>query len=222
MELKYITYSELLCRELTHIGFKRKKRDEFVKKYNGFIQMINFCHSSRIPGCREYYIIAGLAYPELEKMGMDLGVYTAGAWGMNIGYFTPQNSFIEWHVENSASEDDVREVVNDMVNLIKTYAVPFLDKYSDINEILFELEEGTKLVPHHSDYNLPLLYFMIGEKDNAISYMNKELKRKELKAFHNEYPIEIQNRIDSHNPAIVREYKEYKDFSSKLLTRMGQ
>ena len=97
-----------------------------------------------------------------------------------------------------------------------------MDKYSDINEILFELEEGTKLVPHHSDYNLPLLYFMIGEKDNAISYMNKELKRKELKAFHNEYPIEIQNRIDSHNPATVREYKEYKDFSSKLLTRMGQ
>ena len=160
MDLKYITYSELLCSKLALLGFKRKNRAEFIRKQNGFNQMISYCHSSRIPHVRDYYIIIGLYYPEVEKMGMDLDVYTTGAWGMNIGYLTPQKNFKEWRVENSASEDDIREVVNDMVNLIETYAVPFFDRYSEVNELIFELEVGTLLIPHLADYNLPLLYLL--------------------------------------------------------------
>ena len=116
------------------------------------------------------------------SLSLDLGVYYAGAWGVTIGQLTPKNNFQQWLVENSATEEDVRDTVIDMVNLIEAYAVPFLNKYSDINEILFELEEGNRLVPRYAGYNLPLLYYMLGEKENAISYINQELTKKESQA----------------------------------------
>ena len=224
MDLKYITYSELLCSKLALLGFKRKNRAEFIRKQNGFNQMISYCHSSRIPHVRDYYIIIGLYYPEVEKMGMDLDVYTTGAWGLNIGYLTPQKIFKEWRVENSASEDDIREVVNDMVNLIETYAVPFFDRYFDVNELIFELEVGTLLIPHHADYNLPLLYLLNGEKGNAISVLDRELKRKELifKNSNKDCLPEAQDNNNSYVSPTEREYKAYKEFAEKLSARIEQ
>ena len=222
--LKYITYSELLCSKLALVGFKRKKYYEFVRKHNSFIQTITFCHSALVSHFRDYYIIAGLYYPELEKMAMNLDVYTAGAWGMNIGYLTPQKHFKEWRVKKSASEDDVREVVIDMTNYIGRYAVTFLNKYSDINELIFELGVGNLIIPHHADYNLPLLYVMTGEKEQAISYLYRELERKEMivKKSKRDCPVEAQNDNSSFISPVEKEYNEYKEFADKLLKRIGQ
>jgi len=223
MELKYITYSELLREKLALLGFKRKGKDEFLREVNGFVHSIGFCHSSSIPHFRSYYIMIGLSYPKLEDLAMDLGVYYAGAWGVNIGQLTPKNNFQQWLVENSATEEDVRDTVIDMVNLIEAYAVPFLNKYSDINEFLFELEEGSRLVPRNAGYNLPLLYYMLGEKENAISYINQELIRKESEAkrSHEDNPFEPNNNNIRETP-LDREYNEYKEFAEKLKKRIEQ
>ena len=224
MGLKYITYSELLCSKLSLLGFKRKKYYEFVRKYNGFTQTITFCHSAFVPHFRDYYIIAGLYYPKLEEMAMELDVYTAGAWGMNIGYLKHKKEFKEWQVENSASEEDVREIVNDMVNHIETYAIPFLSKFSDVNELIFELGVGNLINPHHADYNLPLLYVMTGEKEQAISCLNRELERKKMivKTSKRDCPIEARNDNNSFIPPVEREYNEYKEFAEKLMKRIEQ
>lgn len=224
MEHKYITYNELLCSKLALLGFKRKGKSEFLREVNGFIHSIGYCHSARIPHSRDYYIMVALYYPELQNLGMDLGVYTAGAWGVTIGQLTPKNNFQEWHVENSATEENVRDTIIDMVNLIEAYAVPFLNKYSNINEILFELEEGTRLVPRNAGYNLPLLYFLIGEKENAISYINQELIKKESKAerSHEGNPFEPRNNNIIPETPLDREYNEYKEFAKKFLERMGK
>lgn len=207
MELKYITYSEQLCKKLAKLGFTRKGKGTFLRRSNGFEQTLGYGHSARIPHTRDYYIMVGLECLELAKLGMDLGVYTAGVWGVTIGQLTPRNNFQEWHVENSASEEDVRDVVSEMVNLIETYAVPFLDKHSDINEVLYEIEEGNKFFISNRDYNLPLIYYMIGKKDYAISYLISEMERKESECRFSPY-----GRI----------YNQYKDFASKLMARIEQ
>lgn len=223
MGLKYITFSELLREKLALLGFKRKGKDEFLREVNGFVHSIGFCHSSSIPHFRSYYIMIGLSYPKLEDLAMDLGVYYAGAWGVTIGQLTPKNNFQQWLVENSATEEDVRDTVIDMVNLIEAYAVPFLNKYSDINEILFELEEGNRLVPRYAGYNLPLLYYMLGEKENAISYINQELTKKESQAkrSHEGNPFDPSNNNIRETP-LDREYNEYKEFADKLMARIKQ
>lgn len=207
MELKYITYSEQLCKKLAKLGFTRKGKGVFLRRSNGFEQTLGYGHSARIPHTRDYYIMVGLQCLELAKLGMDLGVYTAGVWGVTIGQLTPRNNFQEWHVENSASEEDVRDVVSEMVNLIETYAVPFLDKHSDINEVLYEIEEGNKFFIGDRDYNLPLIYYMIGKKDYAISYLISEMERKESECRFSPY-----GRI----------YNQYKDFASKLMAHIKQ
>lgn len=221
MELKYITYSELLCNKLASLGFKRKGKDKFIRTLSGFVHSIGFCHSSSIPHFRSYYIMIGLSYPKLEDLAMDLGVYYAGAWGVTIGQLTPKNNFQQWLVENSATEEDVRDTVIEMLNLIETYAIPFLDKYSDINEILFELEEGNRFIPRH--YDLPLIYYMLGEKENAISYVNQELIRKESKAkrSHEGNSFDPSNNNIRETP-LDREYNEYKEFADKLMARIKQ
>ena len=207
MELKYITYSEQLCKKLAKLGFTRKGIGTFLRRSNGFEQTLGYGHSAHIPHTRDYYIMVGLECLELAKLGMDLGVYTAGVWGVTIGQLTPRNNFQEWHVENSASEEDVRDVVSEMVNLIETYAVPFLDKHSDINEVLYEIEEGNNFFIGDRDYNLPLIYYMIGKKDYAISYLISEMERKESECRFSPY-----GRI----------YNQYKDFASKLMARIEQ
>ena len=108
-----------------------------------------------------------------------------------------------------------------MLNLIETYAIPFLDKYSDINEILFELEEGNRFIPRH--YDLPLIYYMLGEKENAISYVNQELIRKESKAkrSHEGNSFDPSNNNIRETP-LDREYNEYKEFADKLMARIKQ
>lgn len=221
MELKYITYSELLCNKLASLGFKRKGKDKFIRTLSGFIQSIGFCHSSPIPHFRNYYIVVGLSYPEMEDIALDLGVYTAGEWRFTIGHLTPQNNFLQWKINNSAIEEDVRDTVIEMLNLIETYAIPFLDKYSDINEILFELEEGNRFIPRH--YDLPLIYYMLGEKENAISYVNQELIRKESKAkrSHEGNSFDPSNNNIRETP-LDREYNEYKEFADKLMARIKQ
>ena len=207
MELKYITYSEQLCKKLALLGFVRKGKGIFLRRSNGFEQTLGYGHSARIPHTRDYYIMVGLECLELAKLGMDLGVYTAGAWGVTIGQLTPRNNFQEWHVENSASEEDVRDVVSEMVNLIETYAVPFLDKHSDINEVLYEIEEGNNFFISNRDYNLPLIYYMIGKKDYAISCLISEMERKESECRFSPYE---------------RIYNQYKDFASKLMAHIKQ
>lgn len=221
MELKYITYSELLREKLAILGFKRKNKSDFIREYNGFVHTLSFCHSSYIPHTRDYHILVDFSYPEMVKLTRELGAYVGGAWTSNVGYLTPNNNFQQWVVPNSATEDDVSETVNDMIRLIETYAIPYLNKLSDVNALLLELEEGNSLVPRHADYNLPMLYYLIGDKDSAILYLNREVERKESIARRSHIPNPLEKQEKSNiETAEDREYIMYEDFCKKLLARM--
>lgn len=223
MELKYITYSELLCNKLASLGFKRKNKSDYVREYNGFVHTLSFCHSSYIPHTRDYHILVEFSYPKMEKLARELEAYVGGAWTSNVGYLTPNNNFQQWNVPSSATEDDVRETVYDMIRLIETYAIPYLNKLSDMNVLLLELEEGNSLVPRHADYNLPMLYYLIGENENARFYIEQELKKKESRAkrSHEGNSFDPSNNNIRETP-LDREYNEYKEFADKLMARIKQ
>ena len=218
MAQKYITYNDFLYNKLSLLGFKRKGQHDFVKEHNGFIQTLSFQHAVSQSHSRDYTILVSIRNSLMEKIGHDTEVYFVGGWSVNIGYLTPCENYKEWFVENSAPNDVRQEIIDDIISNIETYAIPFLNKYSDIKELIHGIEEGNRFLSFHSGYKLPILYYLNGEYDFAISYMNEELKRKSRKAakVEDDYPFELLKRDERSNTPQQREYDDYKEFVDKV------
>lgn len=220
MELKYITYSERLRQSLSDIGFNRKNRNDFVRKYNDVIQTLSFCHSARIPHRRDYYIIVSITSPEVGKIAEGLDIFWAGEWGVTIGQLSPKNNFQEWQILNSATENEIKDIVDDMVYHINTDAVPFLNEYSTIGGLINGIEKGNRIISYHSNYNLPILYWLNGEKEEAIRYLKWQLER-------NQEVSGVNVRGNSENketfiPSSERERINYNQFAKQFMEWMGE
>lgn len=218
MAQKYITYNDFLCNKLSLLGFKRKGQHDFIRKCDDFTQTLSFQHAVSQSHSRDYTILVSIRNSLMEKIGHDTEVYFVGGWSVNIGYLTPCENYKEWFVENSAPNDVRQEIIDDIISNIETYAIPFLNKYSDIKELIHGIEEGNRFLSFHSGYKLPILYYLNGEYDFAISYMNEELKRKSRKAakVEDDYPFELLKRDERSNTPQQREYDDYKEFVDKV------
>ena len=218
MAQKYITYNDFLCNKLSLLGFKRKGQYDFVKEHNGFIQTLSFQHAVSQSHSRDYTILVSIRNSLMEKIGHDTEVYFGGGWSVNIGYLTPCENYKEWFVENSAPNDVRQEIIDDIISNIETYAIPFLNKYSDIKKLIHGIEEGNRFLSFQSEYKLPILYYLNGECDLAILYMNEALKRKSTKAakVDDDYPRELLEKNERNNTPQQRELDNYKEFVDKV------
>ena len=111
--------------------------------------------------------------------------------------------------------------INDIVNHIETYAIPFLNKYSNIKNFIHGIEEGDGVVSFYSNYNLPILYLLNGEKDLACSYIQRELARKETisKKAYDDYPFPEMIKEEP-SSSEYRDFKIYQEFARKFLERI--
>ena len=218
MAQKYITYNDFLCNKLSLLGFKRKGQYDFVKEHNGFIQTLSFQHAVSQSHSRDYTILVSIRNSLMEKIGHDTEVYFVGGWSVNIGYLMPCEQYKEWRVENSAPNDVCQEIIDDIIGNIETYAIPFLNKYSDIKELIHGIEEGNRFLSFQSEYKLPILYYLNGEYDLAVAYMNEALKRKSTKAakVDDDYPRELLEKNERNNTPQQRELDNYKEFVDKV------
>lgn len=218
MAQKYITYNDFLYNKLSLLGFKRKGQHDFVKEHNDFIQTLSFQHAVSQSHSRDYTILLSIRNSQMEKIGHDTEVYFVGGWSVNIGYLSPCENYKEWFVENSAPNDVRQEIIDDIISNIETYAIPFLNKYSDIKELIHGIEEGNRFLSFQSEYKLPILYYLNGEYDLAVAYMNEALKRKSTKAakVEDDYPFELLKRDERSNTPQQRELDNYKEFVDKV------
>ena len=218
MAQKYITYNDFLCNKLSLLGFKRKGQHDFIRKCDDFTQTLSFQHAVSQSHSRDYTILVSIRNSQMEKIGHDTEVYFVGGWSVNIGYLTPCENYKEWFVENSASDNVRNEIIADMISDIETYAIPFLNKYSDIKELIHGIEEGNRFLSFQSEYKLPILYYLNGECDLAILYMNEALKRKSTKAakVDDDYPRELLEKNERNNTPQQRELDNYKEFVDKV------
>ena len=218
MAQKYITYNDFLCNKLSLLGFKRKGQHDFIRKCDDFTQTLSFQHAVSQSHSRDYTILVSIRNSLMEKIGHDTEVYFGGGWSVNIGYLTPCENYKEWFVENSAPNDVCQEIIDDIISNIETYAIPFLNKYSDIKELIHGIEEGNRFLSFQSEYKLPILYYLNGEYDLAVAYMNEALKRKSTKAakVDDDYPRELLEKNERSNTPQQREYDDYKEFVDKV------
>ena len=184
--MKYLTYNELLNRELGVLDFKRKNKNTFLRKTGETIQKLYFGHSTWGERHVKYYSfvvrIDYLPVIELSKAINDDNVLP-GIDGGNSGYFTPQNNYKEWRIAEDDDEEVVEKTAKDIVHDIKLYIMPFLNRYTDMNHVIEDEEK--KFYPFNKffikDRTLLVMYYIQRGAKYALSYGEHYLEKLRIK-----------------------------------------
>jgi len=211
MARDYITYNELLNQRFNAIGFRRKNRETFVKKKGNAVQELLFGHATYyMHHVRFYDLSYCLDFPIIEKFAKVLGVdYTPMI--NNVFFLIPgQTSFKDWRVDVSDNEDFINKTVNDICQEVEKYAVPFLDKYSDL-DVLLDAMEKEQISPDSYDYvRFPAIaYCMLGNYDKAIEQLHKK----------KQYILNKKDKISEINfEKMTKSFTEFENAINKYIT----
>ena len=215
---KYITYNETLNAELQVLGFKRKARDWFVRKFNDTEQRIGFSHATYSEKHVKYYAIhIHLIFPKIQEIIDALEILTFAGFGMEIGYLMPENKYYEWRIAESDSDLYVEKVVKEIVQYIQKYVIPYIEKYSTIYSFIKGLENRElKSVPNEK-YLLPILYYLEGDQKRAVRYIEQTFQT--MSKYFPDIDSKFVQSVYGITNANLRENKEYglyKKFMNKF------
>ena len=216
---KYITYNEELTSQLGVLGFKRKRGYSFVKEMGEAVCELAFSHSTHHEHGVKYYSVNMLIeYPKAQEI-INKICKTNLIIGDNIGNVMLEHFYKEWRVSETDSDDEVAVVVNDIYNVIVSYAIPYFRRHSRIENVLEDLEKCNLRNQANVDYYLPLLYYLTGNTKLAVSFLERELNRKERlsKKTFDDYPSELPEPHQSIETQEERSYKAYKEFTVKFM-----
>jgi hypothetical protein len=219
MRKDYITYNIALCENLMEQGFKRKNKNEFIRKQNQANNILLFAHGTYHERFVRYYTISVFnSFPEVDRIVHSMGTYI-GAFGLPIGVLCNNGHFKDWRIADNDAEPYIENVVNEMTYAITDYAIPFLDKYSTYIDVIqgFENKEIHKSIDEKKI--LPILYLIVGEKEKALDYIDHKLDYVKQK---NPYAEEIKklqnssNRCDNFTFPINKSIIDYTDFANRF------
>lgn len=219
MKYDYITKYDHLKEGLNRNGFVLKNKNHFSREADDCILSIDFVHSVPMPKVRDYNIMISVKYPKAVYVGHELDVSTVGIIGANIGYLSPLNTYKVWRVADIDEENLILTIIDDMLIYIENYALPFLKKYSILENTIHEIEVANRLFTPGSDYNLPIFYLLNNDKKNALSFLKRELAKKESRAHkaYDDCPIPNKISIDEKSSPSYRALNEYKEFAKKII-----
>lgn len=222
---RYITYNEDLSSKLLSIGFIRKGGNTYVKKRGTVKYELPFTHSTHNePHVRYYTITLSIEYQNVQEIIDNLDV-VIGGFGINLGYLLPEYSFKEWKIAETSSDEYISFIVSDMYDNIANFAIPYFERYSEIKNVIEDIEGGVLNNQIDSSHYLPILYLLTGEKDLVIPYLQKELNRREYlmnKGCDDDYPFSLSNKTKDYSTHESRVYKEYKSFVDKITKYMSE
>ncbi|MBC8592359.1 hypothetical protein H8744_03700 [Oscillospiraceae bacterium N12] len=185
-----------LKESLFHHGFKKKYKTCFQRSFVDAIQMLTFGHSTHNEVSVRYltYTVS-LTYPTIDKIATQLHEIM-GNIGVNVGYLMPEKSFKEWRLVLDCPDECLHQILNNIMFTVEQYAIPFLDKYSNIEELIVGLENGElRCTDDIKDRYLPILYYLLGNNHNALLLVDEAIKRRSAEFLIDEYKIiqEIHN-----------------------------
>ena len=225
LNMKYLTYNVNLNTKLESLGFKRKGRSYFYKKTDDSILEIAFSHSSKgEPHVKYYYITIMFSFPKVTTIANDIDFPIVYGFSRHLGHIIPANRFIEWRIPDDDTEEHVMKVTDEMYYLIKTYAMPYFDKYCRIDDVIRDFEND--VFPFFlNPQTIPVLYYIKGQKDKALQYMDNHLKILREKDKDNpSFSIETKKTEDSEITSIFvrgQELSLYEEFVMKIKKLIG-
>lgn len=174
MKKYYLAKDERLLEFFQKLGFKRKGSD-FYRSNDASIQSLAFWHSTQNQRFVKFYSInVSLTFPKILDITHEIGPLYEGIIGSNIGYLMPQNNFIEWRIAEEENENRVSEVIKEIIDIVSKDVMPVLDRYSSIENILIDYENGK--FPFFMSYSmLPMLYYIHGEVSKAFHCLEKTI-----------------------------------------------
>lgn len=220
--MRYLTYNENLNTKLEDIGFKRKNRSYFYKRTDESILEIAFSHSSKgEPHVKYYYLTILFSFPKVTTIANDIGCTIVDGFSRHLGHIIPANRFIEWRVPDDDTEEHIMKVTDEMYHLIKTYAMPYFDRYCKIDCIIHDFENS--VFPFFlNPQTIPVLYYIKGQKDKALQYMDCHLKiLREKDKNSPSFSVETKQTDDSEITSVFvkgQELSFYEELSIKIKT----
>lgn len=222
---RYITYNEELFSKLQSIGFSRKRGNSYVKTKRVIKYELSFSHSTHNePHVKYYTITLSIEYQKVQEIVDKMNV-VIGGFGINLGYLLPEFSFKEWKVTETSSDEYISFVVGDMYTNIVNFAIPYFERYSEIRNVIEDIEKGVLKNQIDSSHYLPILYLLNGDKDLVVPYLQKELNRREYlknKVCGDDYPFPLFNNVKDCSTSESRIYNEYKSFVDKIMRYMSE
>ena len=177
MNYKFLTDHPYFNEKFLSIGFKRQNRRKYIRKCGDAVDSLQFGRAHYGEHFVSYYsFTVFIDFKEIDKTCQNIGVLIGG-FGIPIYILCNEKYYKDWRVANEDSEKYVKKVIDDMADVVKRYAIPFLDKYPTIQDVIKGIEE--KKINRYLDERrlTPILYLLNGEKARAIDYVNETLQR---------------------------------------------
>ena len=176
MAKRYITYNERLNEKLNNVGFRRKNKKTFIKKYGDGVQSIMWGHSTYHdePHIKYYSVSVFIDFPIVKKIEKEAGVLTSG-FGRGLGYLGPNPVYKEWRLADIATEEEITKVIDEVVGLIE-YAMPVIDRYSTIKNVIIDMEDNKLKFGMNAKVLSPVLYLADGQPEMACKYVDNILR----------------------------------------------
>lgn len=168
---------DLLSEKLSKYGFQRKKEWDIIRIVdNNIVQIISPGLASRNEKHVTYIgIIIGVIYKNIDKIAVRLGEqgrlkYYSPMVGTSIGDLFPEKDYRVWRFALGDSDDLIERNVDEMVDSIVQYGLPYLQKISEIDFFIEKMFEVNR------QFYLPIIYYLYGRKEQALEYINNVIK----------------------------------------------
>lgn len=208
----------LFKEKMANLGFKKIK-GEFVSRNNDATDLIVWGHATWGEKHVRYYSCSCMVeYPVVLDIAEKLDVIVHPI-GTNIGYIMPKNRYAEWEIRESYSEKDLVRRINDIVNSIAKYAMPYFEKISTIDGFIKTMEQGKSRGLNYDEKLPPIIYRLLGNEEKAQEYIEQTLNK--LSEYEEPQSLfELKEKKDycqvSFQSAGNRNLEIYEDFTRKF------
>lgn len=172
----------ILSERLAESGFKKKGYGYFVRLADeNTIQNIGFVYTTHGENHVRYLSPSvGIVYRDVSKLELQLRNlepskypdYVGAMICSIIGYLMPVNNCVEWKF--TVDEDVVKET-NAMADIIIKYGIPYMEKLSDRDEVIYGLEIGK--YGGNREFILPILHYLRGNNKRALECIDDFTKK---------------------------------------------
>ncbi len=173
---------ELLQQKLSVYGFKKRQQDLLIRtvKEGNVIQMIilGFAHRERH---RIFFSISvGVIYKNINDEGIKFGeanhlIYYNPMECIHIGYLMPQKDYHGWYFELNGDPQAIEDNIRDVASTIIQYGFPYLEMLSEEDNLINEIDRDSTTA--HKGRLIPIIYHMRNEKEHALQYIEKTIKK---------------------------------------------
>ncbi len=164
-------------------GFKKRSGQIFTQKISD--ETIGWLGLNRAVLISDKLIeinpVIGVRHQPTEKLLAEVleekfHPYIPPTVSIHLGYVTPKMDYTPWFFpinKNPSKQIDI------LAEAIKSYGLPFMHSNKELKTLTLATENQGLGILEQTKYRLPVMHYLLGNKEYANIIINKELKNKE-------------------------------------------